>query len=74
VAQEYHYRIDYLFNDVPKTFYVRAPMMTNAEAWHWASVDAGVGQLPKFRADPVLKLSKPQAERYGIAGVGWRQA
>lgn len=74
MAQEYHFRIDYVLDDVPKTMYVRAPMMTNAEAWHWASVDAGIGQLPKFRADPVSKLSKPKAERYGIAKVEWCQA
>lgn len=45
--------------------------MTKAEAWHWASIDAGVGQLPKYRADPVPKLSKPQAEKHGIANVEW---
>jgi hypothetical protein len=74
MAQEYHYRIDYLLNGSSKTFYVRAPMMTNAEAWHWASVDAGVGQLPRFRADPVAKLSKPKAEKHGITSVEWSQA
>ncbi|EFW80213.1 hypothetical protein PsgB076_13752 [Pseudomonas savastanoi pv. glycinea str. B076] len=74
MAQEYHYRIDYLLHGAYKTLYVRAPGMTNAEAWHWASVDAGVGQIPKYRSDPVSKLSKPQAEKHGIANVEWTQS
>lgn len=74
MAQEQHYRIDYLLNGAFKTFYVRAPVMTNSEAWHWASVDAGIGQIPKYRADPVTKLSKPKAEKYGITNVEWSRA
>jgi hypothetical protein len=74
MPQEHHYRIDYLLDGTYKSFYVRAPGMDNAEAWHWATVDAGFGQLPKFRADPVTKLSKPKAERLGIANVEWSEA
>lgn len=74
MAQEKHYRIDYLLNGNYKTFYIRAARMDNAEAWHWATVDAGIGQLPKYRTDPVNKLSKPQAEKHGITDVEWKTA
>lgn len=74
MSQEHHYRIGYLLNDAYKTFFIRASKMDNAEAWHWASVDAGFGQLPKYRSDPVTKLSKPQAERFGITDVEWARA
>ncbi|WP_296187860.1 DUF6555 family protein [Pseudomonas sp. UBA1879] len=73
MAQEHHYRINYLLDGAYKTFYIRAAKMDNAEAWHWASVDAGFGQLPKYRSDPATKLSKPQAERFGITDVEWFQ-
>lgn len=74
MAREKHYRIDYLLNGSYKTFYIRAAKMDNAEAWHWASVDAGFGQIPKYRSDPVPKLSKPQAEKFGISNVEWSEA
>lgn len=74
MAQEHHYRIDYLLDGVYKTFYIRAAKMDNAEAWHWASVDAGFGQLPKYRSDPITKLSKPQVERFGVSNVEWSKA
>ena len=74
MPQEHHYRIDYLHDGNYKTFYIRAATMDNAEAWHWATVDAGVGQLPKYRSDPVTKLSKPKAERLGITNVQWFKA
>jgi hypothetical protein len=69
-----HYRIDYLLNGAYKTFYVRADCMNNAEAWHWAAVDAGFGQIPKYRCDKVPKVSKPQAERLGVTDVQWSDA
>lgn len=47
--------------------------MSNAEAWYWATVDAGIGLIPKYRLDPVPKLSKPQAERLGLTNVEWAQ-
>jgi len=66
-----HYRINYLLNGTYKTFYVRADCMNNAEAWHWAAVDAGFGQIPKYRCDKVPKVSKPHAERQGVTDVQW---
>lgn len=42
MAHEHCYRIDYLLIGADKKFYVRASAMTNAEEWHWASIDAGV--------------------------------
>lgn len=62
MAQECHYRIDYFLNGAHKTFYIRAGIMNNSEAWHWATVDAGVGQLPKYRTDPIHKLKAPSRE------------
>lgn len=69
-----HYRIDYLLHGNYKTFYVRAAAMDNAEAWHWASVDAGFGQIPKYRTDKVPKISKPKAEQLGISQVEWTES
>jgi hypothetical protein len=71
MAQEKHYRIDYLLRGAYKSFYIRSSSMDDPEAWHWATVDAGLGQLPKYRHDPVTKLSKPQAERLGVTDVEW---
>lgn len=71
---EHHYRIDYLNQGAYKSFYVRCAKMDNAEAWHWATVDAGVGELPKYRSDRIIKLSKPKAERLGITEVTWSPA
>ncbi|RRV10578.1 hypothetical protein EGJ27_02885 [Pseudomonas sp. v388] len=74
MAQEQHFRIDYLLNRAYKTFYIRAALMDNAQAWHWATVDAGIGQIPKYRNDPIPRLSKPQAEKHGITNVEWNRA
>lgn len=71
MAQQAHYRIDYLLNGCYKTFFISASHMDKAEAWHWATVDAGFGQIPKYRSDKVPKLSRPQAEGHGIANVEW---
>jgi hypothetical protein len=48
--------------------------MSNAEAWHWAAVDSGVAPIPKYRHEQVKVVSKPLAERHGIAEVRWTQA
>jgi len=48
--------------------------MDNAEAWHWAAVDAGMADIPKYRYDKVPKVSKPKAERLGIEQVVWKPA
>ncbi|RMU33543.1 DUF6555 family protein [Pseudomonas avellanae] len=69
-----HYRIDYVHNGVDKSFYVSAEIMSNAEAWHWAAVDSGVAQIPKYRRDRVQIVSKPLAKRHGIVQVQWSHA
>lgn len=74
MSRSHHYKIDYLLHGAYKTFYISADVMNNSEAWHWASVDAGIGQIPKYRTDKVAKVSKPQAERLGVTDVAWRPA
>jgi hypothetical protein len=74
MSAEKHYKIEYLMNGVYKKFYVCTSVMDNAEAWHWATVDAGVGEIPRYRRDPVVKLCKPKAERLGITDVKWGAA
>jgi len=74
MAQQKHYRIDYLLHGTFKTFYISASVMDNAEAWHWASVDAGIGEIPKYRTDKVNKVSKPKAEQLGVTNVEWHEA
>jgi hypothetical protein len=74
MAQDKHYRIDYLVDGSYKTFYIRSAKMDNAEAWHWATVDAGFGEIPKYRSDPINRLSRPKAERLGITNVEWAEA
>lgn len=69
-----HYRIDYVYNGEGKYLYVHAETMNTAEAWHWAAVDTGLAQIPKYRRDKVSVVSQPHAERHGIAEVRWSQA
>ncbi|MFK0087879.1 DUF6555 family protein [Pseudomonas sp. NPDC090755] len=66
--------IDYQLHGAPKSFIIRAEKMDNAEAWHWASCDAGVGRIGRYGQEKVKKVSKPLAERYGITEVTWRQS
>ncbi|GFM68006.1 hypothetical protein PSCICO_32850 [Pseudomonas cichorii] len=66
-----HYRIDYLLNGTFKSFYIRADNMDNAEAWHHASVDAGLARIPKYRLEKVPRVTKPHAEHFGITNVEW---
>jgi hypothetical protein len=66
------YIIDYMLHGEPKSFIIRAELMNNSEAWHWASCDAGVGRIPKFGREKVKRVSKPMAEKYGITDVRWR--
>ncbi|ALI10113.1 MULTISPECIES: DUF6555 family protein [Pseudomonas] len=66
------YIIDYILHGEPKSFIIRAEVMNNSEAWHWASCDAGVGRIPKFGREKVKRVSKPLAEKYGITDVRWR--
>ncbi|HEX8596713.1 MAG TPA: DUF6555 family protein [Pseudomonas sp.] len=74
MSQSEHYKIDYLYHGAYRSFYVRTTDMSNSEAWHWASVDAGIGQIPKYRTDKVPKVSKPLAERHGVTDVSWSTA
>lgn len=69
-----HYRIDYLLHGKYKSFYVCAPEMDNAAAWNWAAVDAGFGQIPKYRMDKVPAVSKPKAEQFGLSNVQWTES
>lgn len=48
--------------------------MSNAESWHWAAMDSGVAQIPKYRRDKVPVVSKPLAERHRIIQVRWSKA
>ena len=66
--------IEYQLHCEPKSFIVRAPRMDNAEAWHWASCDAGVAVIPKFGQHTFKRVSKPMAEKYGITQVRWSGA
>jgi hypothetical protein len=66
VAQYKHFRIDYLLHGSYKSFYI--------SAWHWASVDAGFGQIPKYRSDRVPKVTKPKAEQLGLTDVEWAES
>jgi len=65
--------IEYKLHDQPKSFVIRAKRMRNADAWHWASCDAGIAPIPKPGKPPLKVVSKPQAERYGITDVKWRE-
>lgn len=66
------YIIEYVINSKPKSFIIRASAMNNAEAWHWACCDAGIGIIPRFGRERVRRISKPMAERYGVERVEWR--
>ncbi|ANY86950.1 MULTISPECIES: DUF6555 family protein [Pseudomonas] len=66
------YIIDYRLHGQPRSFIIRLERMDNAEAWHWASCDAGVGIIPKFGREKIRKVSRPMAERYGVSEVSWR--
>ncbi|XUK68237.1 hypothetical protein ABMA08_17795 [Pseudomonas yamanorum] len=49
--------IEYFIHDGPKAFIIRAETMNNAEAWHWACCDAGIGIIPS----PVMTRSGASA-------------
>lgn len=68
------FTIHYQLHGEPKSFIVRAPQMNNAEAWHWASCDAGVAVIPKFGQQNLKRVSRPMAEKYGITDVQWSSA
>jgi hypothetical protein len=66
--------IDYTLQGEPKSFIIRLEKLDAAEAWHWASCDAGVGRIGRFAREQVKKTSQDQAERYGITNVQWRRS
>ncbi|MCL8303131.1 hypothetical protein LG197_26900 [Pseudomonas asiatica] len=66
--------IAYKLHGEAREFIVRAERMNNAEAWHWAACEAGVGVIPKFTASDIRKVSRPVAERFGITDVQWRRS
>ncbi len=57
---------------VRKSFIIRSKAIKNADAWHWASCDAGVAAIPRPGRPPLKLVSKPQTEKYGITDVTWR--
>lgn len=67
------YVIDYQLHGEARSFIIRTEKMDDAEAWHWAACDAGVGVIPKFGASKLKKISRPLAERYGITKTKWRR-
>ncbi|MBH3446089.1 hypothetical protein I5L59_21140 [Pseudomonas moraviensis] len=66
------YVIDYQLHGEPKSFVIRTKLMNNAEAWQWASCDAGLAPIPKPGRPPLKRFSKPMAERFGVTDVKWR--
>ena len=68
------YVVAYHLHGEAREFIVRAERMDNAEAWHWAACEAGVGVIPKFTASDIRKVSRPAAERFGITDVQWRRS
>jgi len=47
--------IDYQLHGDHKSFIIRAETMDNAEAWHWASCDAGIGRIGRYGREKVKK-------------------
>lgn len=68
------YIIDYVIHGEAKNFVIRADKMDNAEAWHWASCDAGFGHIPRSSRDKTKKTTRPAAEKLGISEVRWRSS
>ncbi|MBC3207479.1 MULTISPECIES: DUF6555 family protein [unclassified Pseudomonas] len=67
------FTIEYKLHGQAKSFVIRSKSMCNAAAWHWASCDAGIAPIPKPGKPPLKVVSKPQAERFGITEVKWRE-
>lgn len=66
--------IDYQLHGKDKSFVIRLDKLTNAEAWHWASCDAGIGVIPRFGRAYAKKLSATESQQYGLDNVRWRQS
>ncbi|QVW21908.1 hypothetical protein KJF94_18690 [Pseudomonas hormoni] len=65
--------IEYKLHEKSRSFIIRAQKMSNGDAWHWAACDAGIAPIPKPGKPPLKVISKPQAEKYGITEVRWRE-
>jgi len=68
------YYVEYLLHGESKSFIIRTSFMNNAEAWQWASCDAGLIPIPKPGRPPLKRFSKPMAERFGLTEVKWRES
>lgn len=66
------YVIDYQLHGKSRSFIIRTKVMNNAEAWQWASCDAGLTPIPRPGRPPLKRFSKPMAERIGVTDVKWR--
>ncbi|MEN5236142.1 DUF6555 family protein [Pseudomonas sp. TWI923] len=66
------YVIKYSLRGLAREFVVRSDRMDDADAWHWAACDAGVAVIPRFGQSGIRKVSRAQAEHYGIGDVAWR--
>ncbi|WP_130908304.1 DUF6555 family protein [Pseudomonas sp. Sample_16] len=67
------YVIEYRIYGEPRSFIIRSKLMNNAEAWQWASCDAGIAPIPKPGRPPLKRFTKPMAEKFGITDVKWRE-
>ncbi|MDT6918343.1 DUF6555 family protein [Pseudomonas atacamensis] len=74
MSQTDFYTITYRLHGELKTFMIRSTLMNNAEAWQWASCDAGLAPIPKPGRPPLKRFSKPLAERFGVTEVQWRKS
>lgn len=68
------YVIEYELHNEPRTFIIRLEKIDKRVAWHWASCDAGVGIIPRFSQQNIKLVSRPMAERCGVAKAKWRLA
>ena len=68
------YIIEYKLHGEAKSFIIRTKIRSNADARHWASCDAGVVPIPKPGRPPLKVVTKPQAEKYGLSDVRWRES
>ncbi|WP_150771188.1 DUF6555 family protein [Pseudomonas fluorescens] len=66
--------VEYRLHGDRKSFVIRSMEMNNAQAWQWASCDAGIAPIPKSGQPHLKHFSKPLAERYGITEVQWRES
>lgn len=55
------YTIHYQLHGQPKSFVVRAEVMNNAEAWHWAAVDADIAHVSRIGRVGHEQVKKPPA-------------